>query len=141
MPGDVFPLQKAARFMAFQAFSGAQEAFQASHHLLPPKASALLGRKQAAMRRARRLSAMYFTKTEEWLSVEDAVGTVGITARAQRALGEVLYCRLPSVGRRVQVMEPLCSLEATKSVAEVHAPVQGEVLEVNPRRFSRPFES
>ena len=81
----------------------------------------------------------FFTKTHEWFQVEDVgVGTVGITQVAQRALGEVLFCRLPQEGARFQVMETLVTLEALKSVGEVHSPVKGEVIEVNPRLEREP---
>ena len=81
----------------------------------------------------------YYTKTHEWIQIEDeGVGTVGITQVAQRALGEVLFCRLPREGARFKVMETLVTLEALKSVGEVHSPVQGEVLEVNARLEREP---
>ena len=81
----------------------------------------------------------YFTKTHEWFQVEEeGVGLVGITQVAQRALGEVLYCRLPQEGARFQVMEPLVTLEALKSVGEVHSPVKGEILQINPRLEREP---
>eukprot|EP00439_Symbiodinium_sp_Y106_P082453 s2899_g21.t2 len=81
----------------------------------------------------------YFTKTHEWFQVEEeGVGTVGITQVAQRALGEVLYCKLPKEGARFKVMETLATLEALKSVGEVHSPIRGEVIEVNSRLEREP---
>ncbi|CAJ1413253.1 unnamed protein product, partial [Effrenium voratum] len=81
----------------------------------------------------------YFTKTQEWFQVEDeGVVTVGITQVAQRALGEIVYCRLPEPGTRFKVMDSMATLEALKSVGEVHSPVAGEVLEVNPRLERQP---
>ncbi|OLQ06495.1 Glycine cleavage system H protein, mitochondrial [Symbiodinium microadriaticum] len=81
----------------------------------------------------------YFTKTHEWFQVEEeGVGTVGITQVAQRALGEVLYCKLPQEGARFKVMETLATLEALKSVGEVHSPIRGEVIEVNSRLEREP---
>lgn len=64
---------------------------------------------------------------------EEGVGTLGITQVAQRSLGEIVYCRLPREGERVGVMETIATLEALKTVGEVHSPVAGEVVEVNPR--------
>jgi len=81
----------------------------------------------------------YFTKTHEWFQVEDAgIGTLGITQVAQRALGEVVFCRLPHEGERFGQMDTIATLEAVKSVAEVKSPVHGEVLEVNPRLQREP---
>eukprot|EP00931_Biecheleriopsis_adriatica_P095782 TRINITY_DN69404_c0_g1_i1.p1 TRINITY_DN69404_c0_g1~~TRINITY_DN69404_c0_g1_i1.p1 ORF type:complete len:279 (-),score=53.01 TRINITY_DN69404_c0_g1_i1:63-899(-) len=81
----------------------------------------------------------YFTKTHEWFQVEDeGVGTVGITQVAQRSLGEVVFCRLPREGERFKVMDTIATLEALKTVGEVKSPVQGEVLEINPRLLRQP---
>lgn len=82
----------------------------------------------------------YFTKTQEWFQVdnEDGTGTVGITQAAQRALGEIVFCRLPREGERFEVMDTLCTLEAVKTTAEVKCPVAGEVIEVNPRLLAEP---
>ncbi|CAK0896648.1 unnamed protein product [Prorocentrum cordatum] len=81
----------------------------------------------------------FFTKTHEWMQVEeDGIATVGVTQIAQRALGEVVFCRLPREGQRFQQMETLATLEALKTVGEVKCPVHGEVLEVNPRLEREP---
>lgn len=81
----------------------------------------------------------YFTKTHEWFQDEGSgVGTLGITHVAQRALGEVVFCRLPSEGERFRQMETIVTLEAVKTVGEVKSPVHGEVLEVNPRLQREP---
>ncbi|CAE8692500.1 unnamed protein product, partial [Polarella glacialis] len=85
------------------------------------------------------LKGRYFTKTHEWFQVEDdGIGVVGITQVAQRALGEVVYCRLPREGERFKVMDTIATLEALKAVGEVKCPVQGEVLEINPRLLREP---
>jgi len=65
-------------------------------------------------------------------------GIVGITHVAHRALGEVVFCRLPRVGERFKTMDTLVTLEAVKSVGEVKCPVFGEVIEVNPRLEREP---
>eukprot|EP00971_Amphidinium_carterae_P047196 929538-Amphidinium_carterae.1 len=81
----------------------------------------------------------YYTKTQEWFEVQEpGIGTVGITQRAQRVLGEVVYCRLPQEGETFQVMQTLVTLEALKSVGEVKSPITGEVVEVNPRLQAEP---
>lgn len=81
----------------------------------------------------------YTTKTHEWLQVdEEGVATIGITQVAQRALGEVVYCRLPREGDRCRTMDTLVTLEALKRVGEVKSPLFGEVIEVNPRLRDEP---
>lgn len=73
-----------------------------------------------------------YSKEHEWLSdAEDGVSTVGITAHAADALGDVVYVQLPEVGDTVTAGEPCGELESTKSVSDLYAPVTGEVTEIN----------
>ncbi|KZB81388.1 glycine cleavage system protein GcvH [Amycolatopsis regifaucium] len=72
-----------------------------------------------------------YTKEHEWLRVEDGVATVGITAFAAESLGDIVFVQLPSVGDTVTAGEVFGEVESTKSVSELYAPVDGEVVEVN----------
>lgn len=73
-----------------------------------------------------------YTKQHEWLSpAEQGVATVGITAHAADALGDIVFVQLPEVGAVVTAGEPCGELESTKSVSDLYAPVSGEVTEVN----------
>ncbi|GCB74613.1 hypothetical protein scyTo_0003704 [Scyliorhinus torazame] len=47
------------------------------------------------------LSARKFTDKHEWVTVENGIGTVGISNYAQEALGDVVYCGLPEVGTKL----------------------------------------
>lgn len=42
-----------------------------------------------------------FTKKHEWISVENGIGTVGVTDYAQSKLGDIVYVQLPDVGETV----------------------------------------
>ncbi|GAA4655992.1 glycine cleavage system protein GcvH [Streptomyces chumphonensis] len=73
-----------------------------------------------------------YSKEHEWLSTaEDGVATVGITAHAAGALGDVVYVQLPDVGDTVTAGETCGELESTKSVSDLYAPVTGEIVEAN----------
>lgn len=72
-----------------------------------------------------------YTRDHEWLSGED-VPAVGITAFAGDALGDIVYLELPAVGTQVTAGEPCGEVESTKSVSELYAPADGEIVEVNP---------
>ncbi|CAL9548981.1 Glycine cleavage system H protein [Streptomyces sp. enrichment culture] len=73
-----------------------------------------------------------YSKEHEWLSAaEDGVATVGITAFAANALGDVVYAQLPAVGDTVTAGETCGELESTKSVSDLYSPVTGEVVEAN----------
>ncbi|HET6636007.1 MAG TPA: glycine cleavage system protein GcvH [Streptomyces sp.] len=80
-----------------------------------------------------------FSKEHEWLSAaEDGVSTVGITAHAAEALGDVVYVQLPEVGDTVTAGETCGELESTKSVSDLYSPVTGEVTEANEDVVSDP---
>ncbi len=72
-----------------------------------------------------------YTKEHEWLSVEGSVATIGITDFAQSELGDVVFVELPSVGTGLSSGDSFGTIEAVKTVAELFAPVSGEVIAVN----------
>lgn len=74
---------------------------------------------------------MKFTKSHEWISLSDNVGTVGITHHAQKELGEIVFVELPKVGKTVKAGDEAIVLESTKAAADVYTPVSGVISEVN----------
>ncbi|HDI51158.1 glycine cleavage system protein GcvH [candidate division KSB1 bacterium] len=74
---------------------------------------------------------LHYTEEHEWIYVEDDIAIVGITDYAQSELGDVVFVELPQLGDHVQQMEPFGTIEAVKTVADLFAPVSGEVIEVN----------
>jgi glycine cleavage system H protein len=74
---------------------------------------------------------LHYTREHEWVAVDGSTATVGITDHAQQALGDVVYVSAPTAGSKVTAGEPCGEVESTKSVSDIFAPVDGEVLEVN----------
>ena len=72
-----------------------------------------------------------YTKTHEWVRLENDVATVGITDYAQSELGDIVFVELPAVGRKVAAEENVGSIESVKTVSDFYSPVGGEVAEVN----------
>lgn len=72
-----------------------------------------------------------YTKEHEWVRVDGAIGTVGITDHAQNELGDIVYVDLPKAGTQVSQGGTLGSVESVKAVSDIYAPVSGEVTEVN----------
>ncbi|KAM6381123.1 glycine cleavage system H protein, mitochondrial [Pluvialis apricaria] len=77
------------------------------------------------------LSARKFTDKHEWISVENGIGTVGITHFAQEALGDVVYCSLPEIGTKLSKHDEFGALESVKAASELYSPLSGEVTEIN----------
>jgi glycine cleavage system H protein len=72
-----------------------------------------------------------YTKEHEWVRIDGAVATVGITAYAAEQLGDVVFVELPKVGRAVEKGGEAAVVESVKAASEVYAPISGEVVEVN----------
>ncbi|MEU7853689.1 glycine cleavage system protein GcvH [Nonomuraea sp. NPDC049141] len=74
-----------------------------------------------------------YTKEHEWVAgLDDGITvTIGITAYAAEALGDVVYVQLPEAGSTVEAGDSVGEVESTKSVSEIYTPVGGEVVEVN----------
>jgi len=75
---------------------------------------------------------LMYTAEHEWVAIEGAVASVGITDFAQQALGDVVYVSVPATGTEVTAGEPCGEVESTKSVSDIYSPVDGEVIESNP---------
>ncbi len=74
---------------------------------------------------------LYYTKSDEWLKVEDSIGTIGITDYAQDQLGDIVYLEKVDKGKSLKQGENLTTIESVKAVSDVNTPVGGEVTEVN----------
>ena len=74
---------------------------------------------------------LVYSKEHEWCRVEGDVAVIGITDFAQGELGDVVFLELPETGDTTTAGAEFGTIEAVKAVAELFAPVSGEVIEVN----------
>ena len=72
-----------------------------------------------------------YTKSHEWVRLEDGTATVGITEHAQDELGVVVFVELPEAGTTFEAGDSFGAGESVKAVSDLYAPVGGEVVEVN----------
>ena len=72
-----------------------------------------------------------FTPSHEWISIENDIGTVGITTCAQKELGDIVYIDLPTLGMHVHAGDEVVVIESTKAAADIYTPVSGVILAVN----------
>jgi glycine cleavage system H protein len=79
-----------------------------------------------------------YTAEHEWVLVDGDVATIGITAYAAEKLGDVVFVDLPKVGTSTTYMKICGEIESTKSVGELYAPLDGEVVEINDVVVSAP---
>jgi len=75
---------------------------------------------------------LLYTNDHEWLRREsDGSVTIGITAHAATALGDLVYVELPEVGQDVEVGGDMAVVESVKAASDVYAPVTGSIAAVN----------
>ena len=74
---------------------------------------------------------LQYTKSHEWVRVENGVATVGITDHAQDELGDVVFVELPETGATLAPGDSFGAVESVKAVSDLYSPVGGEVVEVN----------
>ena len=80
----------------------------------------------------------YFTKSHEWLELDGAIATIGISNHAQELLGDVVFVETPEVGAQLSAGEVCGSIESVKAASDIYAPVSGAVTEVNPQLVDQP---
>ena len=74
---------------------------------------------------------LQYTNSHEWVRIEGDTATIGITDHAQDELGDVVFIELPGEGDIFDAGESFGTVESVKAVSDLHAPVGGEVVEVN----------
>jgi glycine cleavage system H protein len=79
-----------------------------------------------------------YTKDHEYISVEDGIGTVGITIHAQERLGDVTFVEVPAAGKALKQGETAGAVESVKAASDVYSPVSGTVMEVNKALADKP---
>jgi glycine cleavage system H protein len=79
-----------------------------------------------------------YSKEHEYISVEDGIGTVGITEHGQGKLSDVNLVELPRVGAQVKKGSAVAVVESVKAANDFYSPVSGEILAVNEALDGKP---
>ena len=72
-----------------------------------------------------------YTKEHEWVSLDGETATIGITDNAQSQLGDIVFVEFPDINSEINQNETFGVIEAVKTVADLFAPVSGEIIETN----------
>jgi glycine cleavage system H protein len=82
---------------------------------------------------------LQYTREHEWLKrIDETTAIVGITDYAQNSLGDITFCELPKVGRKLGSGETFGVVESVKAASDLFMPVDAEVIEVNPLLTTAP---
>ncbi|NIW45145.1 MAG: glycine cleavage system protein GcvH [Gammaproteobacteria bacterium] len=73
-----------------------------------------------------------YTGKDEWVRVEDNIGSFGVTDYAQEQLSDIVYLEyLVSEGDELEKGAEFATIESVKAASEVYSPVSGKVVELN----------
>ena len=72
-----------------------------------------------------------YSEDHEWISVDDDIGTVGITNHAQSQLGDIVFVELPDVSSTIEAGGEAGVVESVKAANDLFTPVSGKIVEVN----------
>ena len=72
-----------------------------------------------------------YSEDHEWISVDDDIGTVGITNHAQSQLGDIVFVELPEVGSTLEAGDEAGVVESVKAASDLFTPVSGKIVKVN----------
>lgn len=81
---------------------------------------------------------LYYTKEHEWTRIEADSITIGITDYAAKTLNDVVYLSLPSPDQELKQLSSFGTVESTKAVSELYAPLSGKVTQVNSELVNHP---
>lgn len=74
---------------------------------------------------------LHYMKSHEWAKLEGNLVTIGISKFAVEQLTDIVFVELPDVGDHIFKDKSFGEIESVKSVNDLYAPCDGEVLEVN----------
>jgi glycine cleavage system H protein len=81
---------------------------------------------------------LLYHEEHDWARVAGEDATFGITWFAQDLLGQIVFWDPPTVGTAVAKDQPYAELESVKAVADIIAPLSGEIVEVNETLIDSP---
>lgn len=80
-----------------------------------------------------------YTENDEWIRVEDSVGTVGITDYAQDQLSDIVFVEfLVDLGEALDQGDTIATVESVKAAADIYAPVSGTIKSINEELSDNP---
>lgn len=73
----------------------------------------------------------YESQARLWVRVEGEIATIGLTALALEAFGDIAYISTIKAGQPVERGQVIGSIEAAKMVDDLVAPISGEIIAFN----------
>lgn len=82
---------------------------------------------------------LFYSVEHLWTqAAEDGLWEAGITDYAQDLLGDIVFVDAPAVGSQLSAGKPCGLVESVKTGSDLHALVDGVVVEINPALINAP---
>jgi glycine cleavage system H protein len=81
---------------------------------------------------------LLYTEEDEWVRVTGETAEIGITDYAQESLSDIVFLELPEPGDSLSAEDIFGTVESVKAAADLHMPIDGEVLEINEALLDAP---
>lgn len=81
---------------------------------------------------------LLYTKTDEWVKLDEDIATIGITDYAQKQLRDIVGIDLPEKGKKVEKGDTIATVDSIKAVADIYSPISGTIFEVNETLLEAP---
>lgn len=79
-----------------------------------------------------------YTEDHEWVRTEGEFAFVGITAFAQKELGDIVFVEIETKGEALKQHDVFGTIEAVKTVSDLFLPMSGQIVEVNQKIITNP---
>lgn len=83
-------------------------------------------------------SGLLYSEDHEWARAEGEFVYIGITDYAQDSLGELVFADAEPEGSSISTGESLGVVESVKAAADVNAPIDCEIIEINTELLESP---
>ena len=81
---------------------------------------------------------LYYTKSHEWLKINNDEIIIGITDYAQHELGDIVFVEIDKFDENIDSGDVFGSIEAVKTVADLYLPISGKIFEKNKNLEEKP---
>ena len=81
---------------------------------------------------------LYYTKSHEWLKINNDEIIIGITDYAQNELGDIVFVEIDKFDQNIDSGEIFGTIEAVKTVADLYLPIAGKIFEKNENLNEKP---
>ena len=81
---------------------------------------------------------LHYSKSHEWVRIEDDIAMIGITDFAQSQMGDLVFVELPMLDQSISAGDEAGVVESVKTASDFYSPVSGTVIAVNESLTTQP---